>query len=218
LTRPMLLEPPSQVDTVGIRFRPGGAYAFLATPLAQFSNGSVALDDLWGRAGRELVERLAETRDQATRVAIISRMLLVRLDAWRRGVGGGASNGDRAVDFMVGRLVRSAGRAAMADLAAEAGVTPRHVQRRFQDRVGISPKQLSRILRFQNTLRHRHAATPLEWVRVAIDCGYADQSHLIRDYADFAGDTPASLLVAEGELSSYFTSPQRLAALFGTRR
>lgn len=56
------------------------------------------------------------------------------------------------------------------------------------------------------------------WVRVAGECGYADQSHLIHDYAAFAGETPASLLDAEGELSSYFTAPQRLAALFDGRR
>jgi len=54
-----------------------------------------------------------------------------------------------------------------------------------------------------------------DWVRVAVECGYADQSHLIHDYAAFAGQTPVSLLAAESELSTYFTAPQRLAALFG---
>ena len=42
--------------------------------------------------------------------------------------------------------------------------------------------------------------------------------HLIHDYAAFAGETPARLLASEGELSSYFSSPQRLAALFDGRR
>jgi len=55
----------------------------------------------------------------------------------------------------------------------------------------------------------------VNWVRVAVECGYADQSHLIHDYAAFAGETPASLLAAEGELSAYFTAPARLAGFFG---
>jgi transcriptional regulator GlxA family with amidase domain len=86
--------------------------------------------------------------------------------------------------------------------------------------VGTGPKALARILRFQNSLRLRaaFAGGRTDWVRVAVDCGYADQSHLIHDYAAFAGETPVSLLAAEGELSSYFTAPQRLAALFDGRR
>ena len=79
---------------------------------------------------------------------------------------------------------------------------------------------LARILRFQNTLRQRATLGDgrTDWVRVAIECGYADQSHLIHDYATFAGHAPASLRAAEGELSAYFTAPQRLAALFDGRR
>src|SRR5437899_1531277 len=98
------------------------------------------------------------------------------------------------------------------------GLTPRHLQRRFAARVGVTPKTLARILRFQNTLRHRAAQGGRDWLRIAIDCGYTDQSHLIRDYAEFAGETPVGLRAAEGELSAYFTAPQRLAALFGERR
>jgi transcriptional regulator GlxA family with amidase domain len=79
---------------------------------------------------------------------------------------------------------------------------------------------LSRILRFQRTLLLRASmdADRTDWVRIAVECGYADQSHLIHDYAAFAGATPAGVIAAESELSAYFTAPQRLAALFGGRR
>jgi len=117
----------------------------------------------------------------------------------------------------VAAQVRAAGRARIDVVAGRTGTTTRQLQRLFVERVGVSPKALARILRFQRTLLQRAAGEPsrADWVRVAIECGYADQSHLIHDYAAFAGETPASLRAAEGELSAYFTSPRRLAAFFG---
>jgi AraC-like DNA-binding protein len=216
LTRPLLLRPPACVETMGIRFRPGGAYPFIAVPLAELTDTAISVDDLWGAAGRSLIERLANTRDDEARLAIVTQVLTSRLVSARAA--------DPLIDNAIAALVRTAGCAGIADLANRAGVTTRHLQRRFQERVGVSPKVLARILRFQNTLRHRspgsdaEATTPIEWAHVAVACGYADQSHLIREYAALAGETPASLLAAEGELSGYFTSPQRLAALLGARR
>jgi AraC-like DNA-binding protein len=213
LTRPLVLRPPACVETMGIRFRPGGAYPFMSVPLAELTDSTVSLDDLWGAPGRRLIDRLGDARDDQARLEIVTQALTSRLTAR----GSSARDSDPLIDTVVASLVRTAGRAGIADLADRAGVTTRHLQRRFQDRVGVSPKVLARILRFQNTLRHREAATPIEWAHVAVACGYADQSHLIREYAALAGETPASLLAAEGELSSYFTSPQRLAALLGRR-
>lgn len=211
LTRPLIVQPAGAADTMGVRFRPGCAYRFFRQPLGVLTDRFVGLDEMWGRAVTDLWEQLAGDPDERSRVDRISKALLERLD--RAGP-------DRVTASAVGDLVRSAGRASVNAIAARAGVTTRHLQRRFGARVGVSPKVLARILRFQNTLRVR-APRPGErtdWVRVAVECGYADQSHLIHDYAAFAGETPASLLAAEGELSSYFTSPQRLAALFDGRR
>jgi len=220
LTRPIVLQPPAAVDTIGVRFRPGGAYPFLGgLPLAELTDRAVSLDDLWGALGRLLVEQLGSATTDAARLAIVSRELTARLASGKATTTATAKlESDRLVAFVIDALTYSAGRASIADLATRVGVTPRHLQRRFADHVGVSPKVLARILRFQNTLRHRTASTPIEWARVAIDCGYADQSHLIREYAVLAGETPASLLAAEGELSSYFTAPQRLATLLGARR
>jgi AraC-like DNA-binding protein len=209
LTRPIVLQTPACVDTMGVRFRPGGAYPFVVSPLAELTDRTVALDDVWGAPARCLVEQLGAARSDAARLDLVTCELLSRLVA---------AEPDRLVGFVVGNLTQSAGRAEVGVVARRVGVTPRHLQRRFADRVGVGPKVLARILRFQNTLRHRTAATPVEWARVAVECGYADQSHLIREYAALAGETPGSLLAAEGELSSYFTAPQRLAALLDGRR
>ena len=208
MTRPLVLEPPPAIDTMGVRFRPGGAYPFAGVALASLTDRIVELRDLWGSPPAEaLFERLASARDDATRVAIATRVLSERA---RRAP-------DETIAFAVGRFIRSAGRVPVATVTHEAGVTPRHLQRRFADQVGVGPKLLSRILRFQHTLRYRCPTRAIDWAHVAARCGYFDQAHLIRDYGQFSGTTPASLIAAEGELSSYFTDPHRLARLFDDR-
>ncbi len=212
LTMPLVVGAARRVDTMGVRFRPGGAYPFLDLPLAELTDRFVNLEDLWGGdEAHRLWTTLAAAADEATRVAVVSRALTDRAAVFEP---------DRLTASAVGAIVTSAGCARIDALAARAGVTTRQLQRRFAERVGVGPKMLSRILRFQRTLllRASTGADHPEWVRIAVECGYADQSHLIHDYAKFAGATPASLVEAESELSAYFTAPQRLAALFGARR
>lgn len=209
LTRPLRVAAVAGADTVGVRFRPGAAYPFFSGPVTELTDRVTPLADLWSDADM-LAERLSGALTDRDRAAMLTDALVHRL---------AHAPLDRTVAGAVGDVVQSAGRASVAAIAGRAGVTPRHLQRRFSSLVGVPPKTLARILRFQNTLRHRGAspAAP-DWLRVAVDCGYTDQSHLIRDYAQLAGATPASLLAAEGELSAYFTAPQRLAALFDARR
>ena len=220
LTSPFVIAPAVHVDTMAVRFRPGGAYPFFAVPLSLLTDRAVGLDQLWGPVtARRIWQQLADTRSarrsgeaakaaaRAARATTISRELLHRLTSVEP---------DRATASAVGDLVGTSGRARIDRVAARAGMTTRQLQRRFADRVGVSPKVLARILRFQRTLLERAPAdrSQADWVRVASECGYADQSHLIHDYHAFAGETPATLLAAEGELSTYFTAPARLAALF----
>ena len=211
LTSPLVVQPCAGADTMGVRCRPGCASLLVETPLAALADRAVSLDQLWGQGARDLWDRLAAASSDASRIDRLSRALLARL---------ARTEIDRRTMSAVGELVRSAGRARVSSVAARTGVTMRQLQRRFDEQVGASPKVLARILRFQNTLRQRATFGDgrTDWVRVAIECGYADQSHLIHDYATFAGHAPASLRAAEGELSAYFTAPQRLAALFDGRR
>jgi AraC-like DNA-binding protein len=208
LTSPLVVAPAADVDTMAVRFRPGGAYPFFGVPMSALTDRAVSLDDLWGRrAASRLWEALA-ARDGAARLATVVRELERRV---------ARTEADAATSAAVAALVATAGRARIEAIAGRSGTTTRQLQRRFAERVGVSPKVLARILRFQRTLLHRSAGEPsrTDWVHVAVECGYADQSHLIHDYAEFAGGTPASLRAAEGELSAYFTAPSRLASLFG---
>lgn len=85
----------------------------------------------------------------------------------------------------------------VGDLADELGWSRRHLVARFREQVGLPPKVLARVLRFQRSLRLRGAdGRPRPWAEVALACGYYDQAHLNRDFRQFAGCTPTELLAA----------------------
>jgi AraC-like DNA-binding protein len=91
-------------------------------------------------------------------------------------------------------LATSDGAVPITTLAAETGYSRQHLTRRFRDEFGLSPKRAGRVMRFERA--RRMLATPGATVgQVAARCGYADQSHLTRDVAAFAGCTPTELLV-----------------------
>jgi transcriptional regulator GlxA family with amidase domain len=77
-------------------------------------------------------------------------------------------------------------------LAADVGLGERRLERAFHARVGVPPKLLARIVRFRAACRG--LARGSAQAEVAHACGYADQSHLLRDFHDFAGTTPGRLL------------------------
>ena len=70
-------------------------------------------------------------------------------------------------------------------------------------------------MRFQNLLRLVGEGALREWTSLALEGGYADQPHMVREFREFAGHTPADREIPSGEFASYFVSPHRLAALLG---
>jgi AraC-like DNA-binding protein len=206
LSRPLGIRALGRVHTVGVRFRPGGLARFLRQPQHQLTDQAVPLGDLFGSAGRELAEKVGEAADPSRLAEVVSDFLRPRLSVPRpEGL---------AIDAVVREMIRSGGRATVDALAGAAGVSPRHLERVFRREVGLSPKRLARIVRLQDVMR-RVARAPSRWVEVALDCGYADQAHLAREFRELAGATPTAWLGREGQdLARRFTAPERLDAFF----
>lgn len=205
ITRFLLLEPGGPVRTLGIRFRPGGAGPFLGLPVHELTDQAVPLADVMGVAGHRLQERLREARDERALVDVVFSFLAGLL------ARGSASDG--RVRAVVREIVCAGGEERVATLADRVGWSPRQLERCFRSAVGLSPKAFSRIMRFQSALRGLSASPRPAWVAVALESGYFDQAHLIRDFRQLAGVSPGSLLTS-GPLARNFTSAERLEALF----
>ncbi len=174
---------------IGIHFKPGGAFPFLARPMDELRNQHVSLEALWGGRATELRERLLAARGAEARLLLLERALLSLLQR--------PHSRHAAVGHALAAFRRGPRR--IADVVDETGLSPRRFIRLFSDEVGLTPKSFCRIHRFQRTVALLHRAQAVDWAEMALDCGYSDQSHMIHDFQDFAGLSPASYLARRTE-------------------
>lgn len=184
-TQPDIVELGEAHDSLDIKLTPLGAYSLIGWPLRQLAGEVVGLDDLFGKAGADLAERLIEAGSPERRVEILEGFLRLRAVEGRKPTP--------AVMYAWQRLSATAGLAPIAEVADELGMSRRHLTASFHEQVGLSPKKAARLLRFAR-VRDEMQSSPLSWAEIAQECGYADQSHLHRDFRDFAASTPTAFL------------------------
>ena len=171
---------PEGVCAVGVRFRPGMAGALIGTPADQLTNGAASLLDLWAGRARELQQRLDEA--QSTQEAM--RLLLASLPV---------PDAPNAVQRAIESIASANGNVDLDRVASEANLSPRQFRRRCLEESGLSPKRLSRVLRFRHACRLAAVVEKPNWCHVAHAAEYCDQAHLIRDFHSFTGRTPVSV-------------------------
>jgi AraC-like DNA-binding protein len=188
---PLLLRPSGPARILGVRFHPHGAARVFHTPVHELTGRFTAIEDL----SRTLSGDLNHALESVDPVGGVEAAL------WR------AQNASRlresGVAEAVRRIVLARGGADLAGLASEAGLSIRQFERRFNASVGLPPKLFCRMQRFIHVFR-AIGDQPCNWVDTAVDCGYYDQAHLIRDFKSFSGETPAALLAEDTDLARYF--------------
>lgn len=187
LTRSVTLAPGGRLDVVGIRFRPAGAAVFLHANMRELHDRFVPLPAV-APAFTPTAERLAAASGFTARVRILEDALQGLL---LRGVVG---RPDPAVFGATELLEASGGAARIEDVADAVDVSGRRLLRLFNRHVGISPKLLARIIRFQSVFRALQASPAASWSELALEAGYYDQAHLVREFRVFAGITPEAFL------------------------
>ena len=195
-TRHMSIAPTGTIRLVGIRFAPGGAHPFLSASPAELRDAAPALDQVGLAFGAEVSDRLAEG-EGGTEASVLDHALTTQLDRARR---------------LTDRRVAASVRAAFAtklplrvdDLVQLTGWGPRQLERQFRDTVGFVPKTLCRLARFQRVVRAVESPDAPTWARLAAHSGYADQSHLVREFREFAGTTLTEYVRELHPMSDYF--------------
>lgn len=181
-----IMDMPREMRILNVSFKPGGAYPFLQIPLSELHNQIVSLDAIWGHQAAEIRERLYDASTTAARFTLMEQLLLQRLQA--------APTGFNAVQYAVDVIARSGGAVGIGALSDHIGISQKHLIAQFKHRVGGTPKALARLYRFRNVLYTLNPAQPVDWTRIAHNCGYYDQSHFNKDFEAFTGHNPSDYL------------------------
>lgn len=179
---PVFIDSFGGCSCVQVNFTPQGAYRFFGLPMSELADTMVPLDALLGRDAVRLRDRLGEEPDWNRRLDMVEAFVAARLCA--------AAPASPTVAAAYGAVLRSGGTAPVAAIAEHVGWSRKHLTQRFHAEIGLAPKAVARIVRF-NRVTALADRDGNGWADVAAACGYADQAHLVREFRALAGDTPA---------------------------
>jgi AraC-like DNA-binding protein len=186
-SRSTVIDTNEQRCLVRVDFQLGGAAAFFPLPLSEVRDQFVELDQLWGRDGAVLRERLLEAPTPKTKLRVLETVLLEHL-AHPQGP-------DRTIPLAGSCLERGM---SVSEVTSRLGLLPKTFVRRFQQHVGLPPKRFSRVRRLQRVLRSMNATNSVDWAALAAEYGYTDQAHLIHDFRALTGITPSAYRPSPG--------------------
>ena len=184
-TTPSFVEGGGTWACVELRLTPLGAHRLIGMPMHELANTTLALEELLPGSGT-LTERLRETHSWVERFDLVEAFLVRRFAA--------AADPSPAIEWSWAQLQQSHGRVSIAGIAEELGWSHRRLISRFREQLGLTPKAVARVIRFDRAFRLLTGSTPPTLAAVAYDCGYFDQAHMNRDFRELAGMSPAALL------------------------
>ncbi len=168
------------IGTVLVYFKEGGASPFFQEPIHELFGSSVSLDNFLLRS--ELLvfeERLSEAVTYLQKIEVVEEFLLLRMRPF---------NSDPMVMQALDLIFKRKGDIRISELLRQLNISQSPLEKRFRRIVGASPKKFASIVRFRNIIRN--ATLPASLTAVGYDAGFYDQSHFIKEFRKFSGDTP----------------------------
>jgi AraC-like DNA-binding protein len=165
----------------GIRFKPGGFYPFVKSPVSALTNSVIRSRDVIGTGAAALDAAVDAAQDAESMVNVVEQFLRERLPKSDEHV--------RVCTQIVDRINADRAITRVDDVVADSGVSKRTLHRLFNQYVGVGPKQVIKCFRLQEAI-HRLANGPVDWTQLAIDVGYFDQAHFINNFKAVLGRTP----------------------------
>ena len=168
---------------VGTKFRPGGFRPFVKQPVSTFTDRCPSVREVFGARAGGLGEQVMSLAEDREGIAILESFLC--------GFEPTPDDGMRLAGRVAAHIAEDRGISRVDQLVREFQVSLRRLQRLFSEYIGVSPKWVIQRYRLLDAAERVAAGTVVDWADLALDLGYADQAHFIRDFKRLVGRSPA---------------------------
>ncbi len=181
---PVILDVDKDVatETIGIEFSPQGAYRFFHLAFNHIQNQIYSLNDLLGNIGKQLTEQINNATSVQQKTGLLQQFLLKQLSL---------QDEDLIFEYCVEKIISSKGKVTVKELEKKTGYSSRWLNMKFNNNLGISPKNLSSIIRFRQYYQSFIIGNERSFFKNDFYELYYDQSHFIKHFKRFTGLSPA---------------------------
>jgi len=196
LTRPLEIQPTGETGIFSVRFHPNGFLPFSTIPIKEMENTTVSFEKLFGKDGQEIEQAILKANSTTERIKLIETFLLNRLP--------NTETVDRIVKSTVETILTANGQLSIDEISKRTNINRRQLERKFSSTIGLSPKQLSKTIRLQATLKMLLSKKFTSLTALAYQSEYYDQAHFIKDFKELTGFTPKEFYGNNLKMSSLF--------------
>lgn len=196
LTKPLEIEATGETGIFAVRFYPEGFLPFATMPIKEMENKAVSLKKLFGTDGLTIEKAILNANAASERINHIEAFLLKRLVS--------VETIDKVIKSTIETILTTNGQLSIEELSKQLNINRRQLERKLSTAIGLSPKQLSKTIRLQTTLKMLIEKKFTSLTALAYEGAYYDQAHFIRDFKEFTGLTPKEFYHNNLQMSSLF--------------
>lgn len=184
---------------LNINLQPGAFFRLTSIPSHKLANTYIDAETVFPKEIRLINEQLKNARSYTEIITLAESFILMLIKQSKKD--------SHRIDTAAKLLLQNTGHISMDWLAKESCLSFRQFERKFKERTGVSPALLARLARFDSAFKMKNATPGKDWLSIAVQCGYHDYQHLVRDYKDFTGLTPTAFFQADNQ------APERIFGL-----
>ncbi|MBD1395082.1 helix-turn-helix domain-containing protein [Mucilaginibacter glaciei] len=163
-------------------FSPGALYRLTGIPSIELNNGYIDAEAIFPNSVKEVNDKINDAKGYPEMVSVVEAFLAGRIAICKKDFN--------SIDRLSNLMLRADQSPKIEWLAGEACLSLRQFERKFMERMGVSPRYFNKVIRFENAFRMKNKYPQLSWFVIAIECGYYDYQHLVKDYQAFTQKTP----------------------------
>ena len=194
--KPSIILPSRNIGFVAVRFRTGMFRHFTGIPLAELNGHYINMQNIWGHQGKETFEQISNTISLSGKISILEKFLVNKL----------AMNNkmDTLWNHIINELYKDGGDAVLERFSKDLNISYRHFRRKFIEQTGIAPKHFQQLSRFHATIKPLLLNGDKRYLSFALDNGYFDQTHFIKEFKQYMQVTPSDFLQKKNFMSHFY--------------